>query len=165
MFTRSAEYAVRALSYLALKGEGKCLQTHEIATKLQLPAQFLTKILRRLTATGIVSSQRGRSGGFRLERPGDQITLLEVVLAFEPSLSGLQCILGQAGCADQEECPLHEPWVKVRANLLDLLERTTLADVAHRSARPANHQADCSVPVLDEPLERLADQRPEGDAS
>jgi Rrf2 family protein len=135
MLTRSSEYAVRALSLLALKGGEECLQSNEIASELGLPPQFLTKILRRLTATGLVSSQRGRSGGFRLERPSDAISLLEVVLAFEPALSGLQCLLGQSGCADQESCPLHGPWAAVRTDLLDLLERTTLAQVAERSIR------------------------------
>ena len=80
MLTRSAEYAVRALSLLAVRGDGTPVQSREIAEALDLPPQFLTKILRRLTTTDLVTSHRGRSGGFRLNQAPEEISLLAVVL-------------------------------------------------------------------------------------
>ena len=135
MLTRSAEYAVRALSLLSLQeGEG-ALHSADIAAELGLPPQFLTKILRRLTATDLVSSQRGRTGGFRLNRAADEISLLAVVRPFQDGLSGVECLLGQRDCTDPDSCPLHEPWAQIRRSFHDLLAETTLADVANRAVR------------------------------
>ena len=135
MLSRSAEYAIRALSLLAVRQGNGALQSREIAADLDLPPEFLTKILRRLTATGLVTSQRGRSGGFRLNRPADEISLLELVLPFEQRWDGVECILGQAYCTDQSACPIHAEWVGIRKSMFDLLERTTLADIAERAVR------------------------------
>ncbi|MCP4902266.1 MAG: Rrf2 family transcriptional regulator [bacterium] len=140
MLSRSSEYAVRALSLLADRGEDACLHSREIATELNLPPQFLTKILRRLTATNLVTSQRGRSGGFRLNRPASEISLLAVVSPFEPTNDGFECLLGQVNCTDHEACPLHGSWIEIRASLHDLLKRTTLADVAGRAIRTPTHE-------------------------
>jgi len=135
VLSRSAEYAVRSLSYLARNGEDEWLQSREIATELGLPPQFLTKILRRLTETGLVVSQRGRTGGFRLNRAPSDVSLLAIVMPFEPPQSGIRCLLGQEHCTDKTACPVHEPWVTIRRSFYDLLEHTTLADVAERATR------------------------------
>jgi Rrf2 family protein len=135
MLSRSAEYAVRALSLLALREGDSALHSAEIADELDLPPQFLSKILRRLKATDLVTSQRGRSGGFRLNRAADEISLLAVVQPFQDGLSGVECLLGQANCTDPESCPLHEPWAEIRRSFHNLLADTTLADVASRAVR------------------------------
>ena len=135
MLTRSAEYAVRALSLLALRDEGGALHSAEIASELGLPPQFLSKILRRLTATDLVSSQRGRAGGFRLNRDAGEISLLSVVEPFQDGLTGVECLLGQSNCSDSESCPLHDPLTEIRRSFYDLLAGTTLADVAQRAVR------------------------------
>lgn len=135
MLSRSSEYAIRALALLSLQAEGNCLHCKDIATELGLPPDFLTKILRRLTATELVSSQRGRSGGFRLERTPDRISLLDIVTPFESTFTGIECLIGQAYCSDREACPLHRDWVAIRQQFYDLLERTALADVAERAIR------------------------------
>lgn len=111
------------------------MQSREIADVLGLPPQFLTKILRRLTATGLVASQRGRSGGFRLSRAPNSIRLIEVVMPFEEPRTENICLLGQDFCADHEECPLHAPMMEIQTTFHTLLENTMLADVAHRAIR------------------------------
>jgi Rrf2 family protein len=135
MLTRSAEYAVRALSLLSVRQGAGSLRAAEIADELGLPPQFLTKILRRLTATGLVSSQRGRAGGFRLDRPAEEIALLEVVEPFQDGMEGVECLLGQQDCSDRAACPLHEPMERIRRAFHDLLAGTTLAEVAPRAVR------------------------------
>ena len=135
MLSRSSEYAVRSLSLLATHEAAETMHSADIAAALGLPPQFLTKILRRLAETGVLASQRGRAGGFRLDRPADEVSLLEVVAPFEEQVSGVTCLLGQAYCNDAEACPLHAEWVGIQRRFLDLLERTTLADVAERAAR------------------------------
>jgi Rrf2 family protein len=135
MLTRSAEYAVRALSLLALREGDSALHSAEIADALDLPPQFLTKILRRLKATDLVTSQRGRAGGFRLNRPADQISLLAVVRPFQDGLTGVECLLGQADCSDSDTCPLHDRLTGIRRSFHDLLAGTTLAEIAQRAVR------------------------------
>lgn len=135
MLSRSAEYAVRALSLLALRGGEGALHSAEIADELGLPPQFLSKILRRLKATDLVTSQRGRAGGFRLNRAADEISLLAVVRPFQDELTGIECLLGQTGCSDSETCPLHDRLTGIRQSFHDLLSGTTLADVAQRAVR------------------------------
>ncbi len=135
MLTRSAEYAVRALSLLALREGDSALHSAEIADALDLPPQFLTKILRRLKATDLVTSQRGRAGGFRLNRPADEISLLAVVRPFQDGLTGVECLLGQANCNDSDTCPLHDRLTGIRRSFHDLLAGTTLAEIAQRAVR------------------------------
>jgi len=135
MLTRSAEYAVRALSLLALRSGNGALHAAEIAAELGLPPQFLTKILRRLTATGLVTSQRGRTGGFRLNLDAAEISLLAVVEPFQSGLTGVECLLGQSDCTDRASCPLHGPLTEIRRSFHDLLADTTLAEVALRAVR------------------------------
>jgi len=106
------------------------LLNRQIATELALPPQFLTKILRELAAVGILESQRGRTGGFRLARPAGQITLLEVVEPFDRALVGGVCLLGQAVCCDACACPLHQDWKRISQSLSRLLSHTTVADLA-----------------------------------
>jgi len=135
MLTKSAEYAVRALSLLALHEGDGTLHSAEIADELGLPPQFLTKILRRLTATDLVTSQRGRSGGFRLNRSADEISLLAVVRPFQDGMTGVECLLGQSNCSDSDACPLHDRLTGIRQSFHDLLAGTTLADIAQRAVR------------------------------
>ncbi|HSN53886.1 MAG TPA: Rrf2 family transcriptional regulator [Candidatus Sulfomarinibacteraceae bacterium] len=149
MLTRSAEYAVRALSLLSLRQGDGALHAAEIADELGLPPQFLTKILRRLTTTGLVSSQRGRAGGFRLDRPAEEIALLEVVEPFQDGMEGVACLLGQRNCSDLAACPLHEPMEKIRRAFHDLLSDTTLAEVAPRAVR--NHGTGSTRPLQSQP--------------
>jgi Rrf2 family protein len=145
MLTRSAEYAVRALALLAVRGGDDALHSAEIASELGLPPQFLTKILRRLTATELVTSHRGRAGGFRLNREPEEISLLAVVQPFQDSLSGIDCLLGQTDCIDTDSCPLHEPWAEIRRSFHDLLADTTLADVAARAVRNGSGNVGASI--------------------
>jgi Rrf2 family protein len=128
------------------------MHSKEIADRLGLPPEFLTKILRRLTATDLVTSQRGRTGGFRLNRAPENTTLLAIVTPFETRLEGIECILGRDDCADTDTCPLHEPWVRIRRQFHDILENTTLADVADRAVRgsfPTTASLSTSTPAVD----------------
>lgn len=142
MLTRSAEYAVRALSLLALREGDEAFHAAEIAEELGLPPQFLTKILRRLTATDLVSSQRGRSGGFRLTRAAEEISLLEIVAPFQERLNGVECLLGQSDCVDPDSCPLHEPMAEIRRKFHGVLADTSLAEVARRAVRNESPDPD-----------------------
>lgn len=130
MISRSASYAIRALSFMAANAPTEWTLNREIARELALPPQFLTKILRSLASVGILASQRGKSGGFRLAKRPEQITLLDVVDAFDHVTERRRCLLGQAACSDESACALHSEWTIAYGTMLRMLEDRTLADLS-----------------------------------
>lgn len=128
MISKSSEYAVRSLTYLALAGD-RWVLNREIAQELELPPPFLTKLLGTLTREGLLASQRGRTGGFRLVRSPESIRLLDIVDPFDRLSDRRQCLLGQSVCSETHSCPLHHSWKAIQDEFRDLFSRTTLADV------------------------------------
>jgi len=136
-FSQASDYAIRALTHLAGQEPGTFVLSRQISGELGLPGAFLTKVLQPLVVRGILESQRGRGGGFRLARPAGEILLLEIVDALDPVASRRECLLGQAECSDDRACPLHGYWQASRQAFLEEFERTTLADlVGFCRARP-----------------------------
>lgn len=143
MLSRSSEYAIRALTHLASLNDGRHHLSRDLAEELGLPAPFLGKVLQPLVTRGVLHSQRGRSGGFRLAKPAASVTLIEIVDAQETLGPAETCLLGQRDCSDAAACPLHEYWKKASIAFHDRLRRTTLADlVKHAEAHP-----ECSYPL------------------
>jgi len=137
MISRSSEYAIRALTFLALQDLPRFHLARDMAELLGIPAPFLGKVLQPLVARNILASQRGRSGGFKLARPASEISLLQIVETQE-NLEPLHlCILGQVDCSDERPCPLHEYWRGASHAFLNMLSETTLQHLAdHARAHP-----------------------------
>ena len=128
--SRSSEYAIRALTYLAQQDESAAYHlAREMAEHLEIPAPFLGKILQPLVTRGILDSQRGRNGGFRLAHPPGEVTLFQIVDAQEHLGRSRQCFLGQAECSDERACPMHSYWKDASELFLSRLANTTLADL------------------------------------
>lgn len=134
MISRSAEYALRALVYMSQAGD-RWAMNREIADELNLPPQFLTKILSTLSREGILASQRGKSGGFRLARDPAKITLLEIVDPFDRLTLRKRCVLGRSRCSDASACILHRTWSPLQDAFRESFAKTTLADIAEGSTR------------------------------
>jgi len=125
------DYAVRAAVELAAhEDDEKLVTSEEISERQGIPHAFLTNILQSLRQAGVVTSKRGPVGGHKLSRPADQIVVADVIRAIDGPLAGVS---GQhpeeldfVGSAK----PLQEVWIAVRANLREILEHVTLADVA-----------------------------------
>ncbi len=128
--SRSSEYAIRALTYLAQQAsEPGYVLARDMAERLGIPAPFLGKLLQPLVGAGMLESQRGRGGGFRLAQRADRIDLLRIVDTLETSGSRRACFLGQAECSDERACPLHTYWKAAKEDFEQQLTRTTLADL------------------------------------
>ncbi len=128
-FTREAEYALRALSYLASIPAGQVRPANQVAEACGLPAPFLAKTLRKLARSGLLRSARGRSRGYGLARNPREINVREVLEAVEGRDAFRRCVFWDAGCSEDRPCVLHAAWAGVRAALLANLERMTLEDV------------------------------------
>jgi Rrf2 family protein len=123
------EYAMRALVTLAAQGGGP-LKADALAEAQSLPVKFLENILNELRRAGVIFSQRGADGGYRLARPADQITLAQVIRRLDGPLAEVRGLRPEAATYEGPAVHLQEVWVAVRASLRNVLESVTLADVA-----------------------------------
>lgn len=130
VFSRTTEYALRALTFLALQPTGKLTGARAISEAEQIPIPFLWKILHTLARQKLIRSFKGIHGGYELARPSKDITLHSVVFATDGTDYSGQCVLGLPKCGEQNACPLHDTWKEIRGRMTDLLEQTTLADLA-----------------------------------
>lgn len=131
-FTRSTEYAIRSLTYLAQnQKEGSYHLAREMSEVLGIPAPFLGKILQPLVMRGILESQRGRNGGFRLSRDPKDVCLYQIADSQEMIYEKRQCFLGQAACDDSRACPKHEYWKAASAEFELQMNETSLQDLIH----------------------------------
>lgn len=142
MLSRSSEYAVRALTFLAMQNDARFHLVRNMAEELGIPAPFLAKVLQPLVSSGILFSQRGRSGGFRLAHPPEAVTLLQIVDTQEHIGKTRQCLLGQAVCVDEHPCPMHAYWKDASDAFVSQLKNTTLQDLLDFCRTNAN----CSYP-------------------
>ncbi|NNK62209.1 MAG: Rrf2 family transcriptional regulator [Gemmatimonadetes bacterium] len=133
--TRTAGYALSAALAVAERGgETRSVSATELANTLEIPSNYLAKILHALARDGILISERGRTGGFRLARAPETIRLLDVVQGFDDLGRERQCLLGRGECTDVGGCPAHRDWVKASAPAFHFFESRSLADLMNRQA-------------------------------
>lgn len=130
LLSRTSQYAVQALIYMATQPAATPVLNKDIAARLGVPAPYLAKILQALAKGGLLFSFRGRLGGFCLREDGNRITLMEILLLTEGPAFTQSCLLGLKKCSDETACPLHFRWVPVKKKIIDLLEETTLDKLA-----------------------------------
>ena len=129
MFNKTAEYALRAVAAIARAEDERPVLARDIAKNSQIPNKYLSKVLRDLVHTGLLTSSRGIGGGFRLKRRADRIRLADVVRPFDDVLAPRRCPFGNAKCSDENPCTMHAQWKPVSEALRTLLEHTTVADI------------------------------------
>lgn len=106
MISQTTEYALRAVVYLAQHPD-LSWTTKQIAAATRVPAGYLSKVLQGLSRAGLISSQRGRHGGFQIDGDPEKLSVLEVVNAVEPIRRITRCPLNLVG-HDMDLCPLHK---------------------------------------------------------
>jgi len=124
-----ADYALRALLTLAGEPDARPITADALADRQRLPLKFLENILVELRRAGMVSSQRGTGGGYRLARPADSITAAEVIRALEGPLAEVRGLRPEAATYEGSAEHLQDVWVAVRAGLRAVLEQVSLADI------------------------------------
>ena len=122
--TRQADYAVRAVLYLARLGNEGRASTAQIAREQQIPATFLAKIVSRLVAGGVVRATRGARGGVTLARPAQNITLLEIVETIDGPLALNECVIEPQRCPMSSDCPVRDVWCDAQSLLAKKLAQT-----------------------------------------
>jgi Rrf2 family protein len=153
MFSSTAEYALRAVVYLATHREG--LHSSEaIAEVTKVPAGYLSKVLKDLAEAGVVSSRRGPNGGFALARPAEDITVLEVVNAVDPIQRIRTCPLGIPSHGTSL-CRLHRKLDDTIALMEQTLQSATIAEMCE----PQRAGNKCVFPTIRAPRKPAGSQR------
>jgi len=124
--TRQADYAVRAVLYLAQMGPDRRAATSQIAQEQRIPPSFLAKIVSQLSVAGILQTSRGARGGVSLARTPDQISMLEVVEAIDGPILLNECVADNGGsCQFGDTCPMQPVWCDAQYELVTRLKSTT----------------------------------------
>ncbi len=130
ILSRTSQYAVQALIYMATQPADTPVLNKDIAAKLNVPAPYLAKILQNLAKGSLLYSFRGRLGGFCLREDGTKMTLMDILLLTEGPAFTQSCLLGLKKCADETACPVHFRWKPVKEKIIGLLRETTLDKLA-----------------------------------
>lgn len=125
--TRQADYALRAILFLARKynEKDKNAATRIIAEDQEIPSSFLAKIISQLSIAGIIQTTRGANGGVRLARKPEEISLLDVVEAIDGPITLNECVNDPSVCPFGDNCPIHDVWCEAKAELVRKLSEST----------------------------------------
>ncbi|MBD3616232.1 MAG: Rrf2 family transcriptional regulator [Gracilimonas sp.] len=127
MFSASCHYGLQAMFYIASHStEEKNISLNEIANDKNIPQHFLSKILQLLVKHKLLISMKGPHGGFRLNRAPEEITLIEIVKAIDGLDIFNQCGIGFRECNEEDPCPIHTDYKRIRDHVRDLFETKTL---------------------------------------
>jgi Rrf2 family transcriptional regulator, cysteine metabolism repressor len=145
LFSTKAEYGIRLMIALGRREGESPAALGSLAESENLPLSYLEHLVAKLRDAGLVSSQRGAHGGYRLARPAAEIRMLEVVEALEGSIAPIECITegadGSIVCSRETDpahvCPTKLLWTRVRFSIVRTLQDTTLADLVLGPSLPA----------------------------
>lgn len=129
MLSSTAEYALRAVLYVAQHATEAPVRVGQVASALQLPQNYLSKILHELTKSGVLVSTRGKHGGFRLARPADHLSLHAIVNRFDRIEARRTCLLGRTACSDRRACAVHWRWKALSEQMVRFFRDTTVAEL------------------------------------
>jgi Rrf2 family protein len=133
---KRADYAIRAVLDLARHWEpdGR-RKSREIAETMDIPTKYLPQLLAMLVRVGLVESESGPDGGYRLASDPTAVSLLAIIEAVEGPLRSDECVLRGGPCHWETRCAIHEPWADAQDAMRRELEETTFADLVAADAK------------------------------
>ncbi len=129
ILSQTALYALRATLCLAGHDTPEPVRVEDIAESLDVPRNYLSKILHVLARSGLLASTRGPGGGFQLARPAAELTLADIVEQFDEVADEPHCLLGRPQCSDQDPCAAHDRWRSVSVAVNQFFRGTSVADL------------------------------------
>jgi Rrf2 family protein len=136
MFSKQTQYALRAIIYLALNASpSHKIGVNVVAEELDVPKQFLSKILQKLVIKNLLHSSKGKSGGFYLTKANLNSNLRLIIETFDGDDLFCSCVMGLPKCSSENPCPLHEPSIEYRNQLLTRLDNQNIRDLATSVAK------------------------------
>ena len=152
--SRKIDYGLRAMIYLASIPMDSVVPFREIASQMDVPEDFLAKILKTLVDQGLVKSTRGPHGGYALARTPVDISFLDVIEAVEGPVALNVCLDGEDACGHTSACTMVDVWRRGQERMLDVYRQSRLADLAFKAS------ADGQVGLVQLALPQAASTRP-----
>ncbi len=122
--TRQADYALRAMLYLARLAPDQKAATSQIAAKQRIPPSFLAKIISQLSIAGLIQTSRGAKGGVSLARSPEEISMLQVVEAIDGPVQMNICTCSSDECVFGSSCPIRTVWCGIERDIVEKLRAT-----------------------------------------
>lgn len=138
IFSKKCEYGLQAVLYLATHEKGEVISAEDISKKLNIPKEFISKILQNLTESGIVFSKKGKYGGFSLAKDPKKIRLIDIVASIDGLKMFNSCVLGFPKCNPDNPCPLHDKWGDLRTKAYNMLTDETLDHFKQKTLNKIN---------------------------
>ncbi len=155
MLSKKAKYALNALVYLARKhnkGETDPIQIANIAADERIPQKFLEAILLELRKAGILSSKKGKGGGYYLHQHPDDINIAEVMRLMDGPIALLPCVTYKyyercEECKTEAYCGIRDVFLEVRNQTVGMLKEATLSSIIQRSSELKDAGEDIPLPI------------------
>ena len=139
------DYATVLMAAIAAE-PGRVHAAHELAARTHVAAPTVSKLLKLLVKGGLLASQRGATGGYRLVREPARISVADVIKALEGPIAVTDCAVHDGGCAIEAGCAARAPFRLINVAIQQALEAVTLADMA-QSLAPARRVAAQEFPI------------------
>ena len=129
MFSKSCQYAIKAMIYVAQKSKGGSrVSVKDIAAGIDAPIPFTAKILQELSRRRLVHSVKGPHGGFYLDTNENQVAIADIVRAIDGEVIYNDCVLGLKKCSEKNPCPVHFEYKDIKRKLIRMIENKTIND-------------------------------------
>jgi len=138
IYTKTGEYAIRAILFLARQPKEALIMSSEIAKSEDIPSHYLAKILQRMAKYGYVDSFKGRGGGFKITDLARRTSILDIVERIEGPVINLKCVTGLKECSEENPCPLHHEWAQIRDRIYNLISSKSVDEVATKYSETIN---------------------------
>jgi Rrf2 family protein len=145
--TKKADYGLIALRHVTLSSR-ESSSAKEIADSYGIPLPLLAKVLQTLTKSGLLVSVAGTHGGYKLSRDPRAITSLEVIRAIDGPIVLTSCFTEHGGCDQSDRCTVREPLRHVHEAILDLLQKTTIHNLAYGAGVPCESDSSHRHPFI-----------------
>ncbi|GAP12117.1 transcriptional regulator, BadM/Rrf2 family [Bellilinea caldifistulae] len=150
--SKRGEYGIRALLHLAerAKEPQPLISLQALAEKENIPVKFLEQIMIPLRNAGLVHTQKGPGGGYKLAKPAEQIFIGSIIRILDGMLAPVTCVSKTAyapcDCPDEKSCGLCMVMADVRDAITAILDNTTLASIVQRRSLLLSSQEDSNDP-------------------
>ncbi len=129
MFSKTCEYAIRAMIFVAQKSTDEFrVGIKDIAAGTNAPEHFIAKIMQELSRKKIVKSIKGPNGGFFMTKEDLGQSISDIVKAIDGESIYTDCVLGLKACSEKNPCPLHDEYKEIKKNFLKMIEGNTISD-------------------------------------
>lgn len=131
---QTSHYALRAITEIVLQKDRKPIRSKELAKQTDVPSHYLSKIMRKMVEADYVTSKKGHGGGFLLNIDPAELRIIDVLTAsgFDPE--NQPCVFGYTKCSDENPCPLHPIWKKLKNSFKEWAYNTTFEDVRRENS-------------------------------